>query len=266
MKDSHLLGCKDHLSHMPTSNAGADVAAAAETPRFDAGEALLDNPILNALLTEHRELALGDGVARRYPAAMGPLAGTPDQSQASYDALRRLAGAGGLLGLFLSDPPALPAGWRLFRGGILTQMICRKPVFDGVRALAAGMELRRLGSSDVPAMMELAALTEPGPFRERTIELGNFHGVFESERLVAMAGQRMRVPGIVEVSAVCTHPDMRGRGLAGVVMREVMREIVEEGGTPFLHVFDDNPAVRLYERLGFMRRRSFHLAVIKNEN
>jgi GNAT superfamily N-acetyltransferase len=250
---------------MLTSNAGSDVAAAAETPRFDAGEALLDNPILNALLTEHRELALGDGVARRYPAAIGPLAGTPDQSEKSYDALRRLAGGGGLLGLFLVDPPALPERWSLLRGGILVQMICRKPEFDELRALAAGTELRRLGSADVPAMMELATLTEPGPFRERTIELGNFHGAFEGERLVAMAGQRMRVPGFVEVSAVCTHPDRRGRGLAGVVMREVMREIVEESGTPFLHAFADNPAVRLYEGLGFTQRRSFHLAVIKSE-
>lgn len=250
---------------MPTSNAGSDVAAAAETPRSDTSEALLDNPILNALLTEHGDLALGDGAARRYPAAIGPLAGSPDQSQLSYDALRRLAGAGGVIGLFLTDPPALPGGWSLFRGGILTQMICRKPRFDGVRTLAAGIALRRLGRADVPAMMELAKLTEPGPFRERTIELGNFHGVFEGERLVAMAGQRMRVPGFVEVSAVCTHPDMRGRGFAGVAMREVMRDIVEEGGTPFLHAFIDNPAVRLYEGLGFTERRSFQLAVIKNE-
>jgi predicted GNAT family acetyltransferase len=80
-----------------------------------------------------------------------------------------------------------------------------------------------------------------------------------------MAGQRMRVPGLVEVSAVCTHPDMRGRGFAGVVMREVMRDIADVRSTPFLHAFDDNPAVRLYERLGFVQRRSFHLAVIKNE-
>lgn len=250
---------------MCPSNAGSDVAAATEIPRFDAGEALLDNPILNALLTEHGSLAVGDGIARRYPAAIGPLAGTPDQSLASYDALRRLAGPGGLVGLFLHDPPALPPGWSMFRGGILTQMICRKLKLDAVGALTEGVTLRRLGSTDVPAMMELATLTEPGPFRERTIELGNFYGIFEGDRLLAMAGQRMRVPGLVEVSAVCTHPDMRGRGFAGVVMREVMRDIADVRSTPFLHAFDDNPAVRLYERLGFVQRRSFHLAVIKNE-
>jgi ribosomal protein S18 acetylase RimI-like enzyme len=241
-------------------------AGAGESDSLLSDEALLDKPIWNALLTEHRSVALGDGDARRYPAAIGPLAGTPDQSRANYDALRPLVEAGGLVALFLADPPALPTGWSLFRGGTLTQMICRKPELDDdARVLAEGAMLRRLGKADVAAMMELATLTEPGPFRERTIELGKFHGIFVGDRLQAMAGQRMRVPGFVEVSAVCTHPDARGRGYAGVVMRAVMRDIAGEGGTPFLHAFADNPAVRLYEGLGFARRCSFHLAVIKNE-
>ena len=250
---------------MPIPNSDSQVAAEDDSVGDATSERLLDNPILSALLTEHKELALGNGPARRYPAAIGPLAGTPDQGQGSYDALRQLAGAGGLIGLFLHDAPALPKGWSLFRDGILTQMICREPKSGEGRGLGTGTVLRRLGSADVPAMMELATLTEPGPFRERTIELGNFYGVFEEERLLAMAGQRMRVPGFVEVSAVCTHPEARGRGYAGVVMREVMRDIADEGCAPFLHAFDDNPAIRLYKRLGFTHRRSFHLAVIKNE-
>lgn len=254
---------------MPNPPAGAppvnDVVATPQVRSSGAGEALLDTPILNALLADHNTLAIVDGHARRYPAAIGPLAGAPDQSLASYDALRRLAGPGALIGLFLHDPPALPQGWSLIRGGILTQMICPRPILDAAGALQAGVTLRRLGIADVPAMMELAKLTEPGPFRERTFELGNFYGIFAGERLLAMAGQRMRVPGFVEVSAVCTHPDARGQGYAGTVMRHVMRDIADEGRTAFLHAFDDNPAVRLYEKLGFTHRRSFHLAIIKNE-
>ena len=228
-------------------------------------EALLDNPIWNALLTEHRSLAVVEGAARRYPPAIGPLAGTPDQSPESYDALRVLAGTGGILGLFFPDPPALPRGWSLFLGGVLTQMICRTPRLAKTGTLAAGNSLRRLGAADVPVMLELARLTEPGPFRERTIELGNFYGIFEGDRLLAMSGQRMRVPGFIEVSAVCTHPDARGRGYAGILMSEVIRDIVAEGATPFLHAFADNPAVRVYERLGFAHRRSFQLAIIKRD-
>lgn len=229
-------------------------------------EALLDNPIWNALRTEHQSDAETHGEARRYRPAIGPLAGTPDQSLASYDALRTLAGPGGTLALFLPDSPSLPDGWSLFRGGVLTQMICRSPKSIEVEKLQGGVILRRLGAVDVPAMVELATLTEPGPFREGTIELGNFYGVLEGERLVAMAGQRMRVPGFVEVSAVCTHPDARGRGYAGLLMSRVMGDIISEGSTPFLHAFSDNPAVSLYSKLGFIQRRTFQLAVIKRED
>ena len=230
-------------------------------------EHLLDNPILNALLTDHRDHALMDGEARRYPPDIGPLAGVPDQSWSSYDALRTLAGPGGLIGLFLPDPAALPEGFTLFRWGILTQMVCRAPQPAGAneRPLTAGSTVRGLVSADVPAMLELAHLTEPGPFRERTIELGNFYGVFEGDRLLGMAGQRTRVPGFVEVSAVCTHPEARGRGYAGKLMRKVMRDIFAEHRTPYLHALANNPAVRLYESLGFMERRTFHLVVIRNE-
>jgi predicted GNAT family acetyltransferase len=126
--------------------------------------------------------------------------------------------------------------------------------------------MRLITQSDVPAMVELAKLTEPGPFRNRTHELGTFFGIFEGSRLVSMAGQRMRVPGFVEVSAVCTHPDARGRGYARTLMSAVMELILQDGDTPFLHSFADNhAAIRVYEAIGFRLRRNFHLAVLKNE-
>ena len=249
---------------MPFANADPEAATAQSEVR-SSGEALLDNPIWNALRTEHESLAVIAGAARRYPAPIGPLAGIPDQSAESYESLGILAGPGGLVGLFLPDLPALPEGWSLFRGGVLTQMICRAPRLAEGSSLAAGVKLRRLGAGDVSAMVDLAKLTEPGPFRERTIELGNFYGVLEGDRLLAMAGQRMRVPGLVEVSAVCTHPDARGRGYAGILMSAVMRDIAAEGAVPFLHAFAENPAVRLYQKLGFRHRRDFQLAVVKRD-
>jgi predicted GNAT family acetyltransferase len=109
-------------------------------------------------------------------------------------------------------------------------------------------------------------LTEPGPFRDRTIELGPFFGIFEAGRLVAMAGQRMHLPHHVEVSAVCTHPDARGRGYARLLIATVMDEIRQRGKIPFLHSYAHNyPAIRVYESLGFTERRTFELAVIKNQ-
>jgi GNAT superfamily N-acetyltransferase len=255
-----------HLSPMHSYQGVIRQADNSDPERTVPNEELLDNPIWNSLQTGHESLAIGHDYARRYPPAIGPLAGTPDQSPESYRALRPLAGPGGIVALFFPDPPVLPAGWMLFRGGLLTQMVCRHPKLIDASALRDGSILRRLDPANVPAMVDLATLTEPGPFRERTIELGSYFGVMEGERLLAMAGQRMRVPGFVEVSAVCTHPEARGRGHAGILMSRVMQAILQEGATPFLHAFADNPAVSLYSKLGFVRRRAFHLAVIKRED
>lgn len=225
----------------------------------------LDNPIWNALEAEHRSLALGDRLARRYPPAIGPLSGMPDQSAESYAALRELAGSGGIVVLFLEGPPDPPAEWTMVRGGQLVQMICTRSN-SHIQLPSSAVPMRRLTSADVPSMVELATLTEPGPFRERTSELGLFLGIFEGERLLAMAGQRLHLPQFVEVSAVCTHPGARGRGYARALIEAVVVDIQKRGKVPILHSFADNyPAIRVYESLGFTVRRTFHLAVLKNE-
>jgi ribosomal protein S18 acetylase RimI-like enzyme len=227
---------------------------------------VLDNPIWNALLTEHAALALGDGRARRYPAAIGPLAGMLDTSAVSYEALRNLAGKGGIVGLFLQDRPAPPTGWKMLRDGSMYQMICLATELPEPAALAPGAEIVRLTAADVPAMVELAQLTEPGPFNDRTPELGKFFGIPWNGRLVAMAGERLRLPEFVEVSAVCTHPEARGRGYGSALTATVARHIRSNGRTPILHLFAANQgAFRVYSSLGFAVRRTFELAVMQNE-
>ena len=245
--------------HSPTRDAVEQSTA----PGLDAS---LNNPIWNALCSEHSSLALGDALARRYPPDIGPLSGMPDQSPASYEALRALAGPGGVLVQFFTEPAAPPHGWTLVRDGQLDQMICRTTTSFDLQVLPSDAELRRLNPDDVPAMVELTKLTEPGPFRHRTIELGAFYGIFHSRRLMAMAGQRIHLPRYVEVSAVCTHPDARGRGYARILISAVADEIRQRGKTPFLHTFADNHfAIRVYQSLGFTSQRSLHLAVLKNE-
>lgn len=232
--------------------------------RASAGRGLLDNPIWNALCTGHAALAMGGERARRYPPHIGPLSGIPNQSALSYEALHALAAPGEALALFSVEPPQPTPGWTITRSGRVHQMVLSAA---GKRARvpgANGTDIRRLAAKDAPAMVELAELTEPGPFRLRTIELGSFFGAFHSGKLVAMAGQRMRLPGFVEVSGVCTHPDARGRGYAASLMSLAIDEIVEEGNTPFLHVMTGNEAaLHVYEKLGFAVRQTFHLAVLK---
>jgi len=224
---------------------------------------LLDKPMWSALTTSQSRFAEGDGLARAYVPKIGPLSGLAEQSPDAYKDLHALAEPGEVKVLFLDEPPIPRAGWTLIRGGIVDQMVFTG---SGISDETQSDGMRPLTTTDVPAMVELAGLTEPGPFRERTHELGEFLGIFEGNRLLAMAGQRMRVPGFVEVSAVCTHPDARGRGYARVLMSAVMGLIARDGDTPFLHTFADNhAAIRVYKTLGFTWRRSFHLEVLKKE-
>jgi GNAT superfamily N-acetyltransferase len=225
---------------------------------------LLDNPIWSALTTAQSKFALANGLARAYTPAIGPLSGLAELSSAACDDLHRLAAPNGIHVLFLQEPYQPRSGWTLIRDGFVDQMVHSGAAPSNVPQ-PTGMRL--LTPADVPAMVELATLTEPGPFRDRTHELGTFYGIFQGDRLLAMAGQRMRVPGYVEVSAVCTHPDARGRGYAHSLMSAVMRLILDAGDTPFLHTFAHNhAAIRIYNALGYEKRLTFHLAVLKKES
>jgi predicted GNAT family acetyltransferase len=120
-----------------------------------------------------------------------------------------------------------------------------------------------LGEADAPEMMALARQTEPGPFYAETYRMGSFIGVRREGRLVAMAGERLRLPGFTEVSGVCTHPDHRGQGLARTLMLHVMAGIRARGDVPFLHAYADNAgAIALYRKLGFVLRREVVLTVL----
>jgi predicted GNAT family acetyltransferase len=122
----------------------------------------------------------------------------------------------------------------------------------------------QLETRDVPEMLELIRLTEPGPFKERANELGKFYGVRQDGKLVAMAGERIRLTGFTEISAVCTHPDFQRRGLARGLMHRISREILARDEIPFLHVFAGNSnAICAYETLGFGKRQTFTGVVIK---
>ena len=234
--------------------------AEAKLPDTTLLDALLDNPIWNALRTEHAGLALGDERARRYPVEIGPLSGIPAQTEESYETLSTLAGDG-MAVLFSVEPIVPMGGLQVVRSGPIVQMVRRG---QGVEPDAGELTPRRLTAADAPAMVALAELTEPGPFRLRTLELGNFYGIFHGAELVAMAGKRLHLPGMVEVSGVCTHPEARGKGYARRLMQIVIDEIEREGKRVFLHAFSTNPAIKLYEALGFETRREFHFAVLAN--
>ena len=159
-------------------------------------------------------------------------------------------------------PPAPPAGVTVLSSAICLQMTAR--------AMTAGdhgaIRIEPLAAADAEAMLDLATLTRPGPFRLHTHSLGRFLGVWENGVLIAMAGERMRLDGFTEISAVCTHPDHRGKGLGAALMRAVGARILSEGATPFLHSYADNAsAVALYRSLGFETRREVTHAVWRRD-
>jgi ribosomal protein S18 acetylase RimI-like enzyme len=219
---------------------------------------MLDNPIWTALSTRQAYIAKGGAWARRFPPEITALAGFPQPSTQAYGALSRLAN-GAPAALFLAAPPDLPEGWSQLRGASLLQM-----VYENGVAASPRHEWVELTADDVPEMVPLAELTQPGPFGARTYQLGTYLGIRQSGKLVAMAGERLCLPGYVEISAVCTHPDHVGKGYAASLMLVLIEKLRRQGEIPFLHVRAQNArAIALYERLGFRTRFQFHLAVVQ---
>ena len=225
----------------------------------------LDNPAWHALTGPHAALADGRGAARRYARDTSFFAAVERLDGPGWDALAALAGPGGRLIVARADVPSPPGGWHELRRIRGHQMTLTPPLPDGDpgRSSTAVPDLRPLGPDDVPAMLDLVGVAQPGPFLPGTVGLGGYVGVFEGGRLVAMAGRRLALPGHVEVSAVCTHPDATGRGLGTAVTAAVVEGIVADQATPFLHVTVGNDrARRVYERLGFRIRTTIDFVAL----
>ncbi|GAB5096611.1 GNAT family N-acetyltransferase [Caballeronia sp. HLA56] len=224
----------------------------------------LDRPIWEALTTRHAHLALGDTLVRRYHPDVAPFAALATATPDAYDALHRLLQPGQQVALLSTEPLPSYDALQITRVGILHQMVAnirKAPKATSVEKL----DVIRLTQADNDDMLDLAGRTRPGPFSVRTRETGNYIGVRDNGRLIAMAGERLHLDGHVEISAVCVDETHRGRGLAGRLMQILQREIEARAETPFLHVFSDNlAAIGLYERLGFELRRAFHLARVEH--
>jgi predicted GNAT family acetyltransferase len=221
----------------------------------------LDYPIWTALTTRQSALAEGGGLARRYPVPMAPFAALADPSAESFAALGALLSASDIAVLFTPDAVSAPAEFKILLAETGEQMMGTP-----AETPARGVEIVRLGVEDVPDMMELTALTKPGPFSVRTHELGTFLGIRVDGQLAAMAGERMKPGNYTEITAVCVHPDHRGRGFGQMLLSAVSRQIVARGENPFLHVFSSNAsAIALYRRQGMEIRRRLHVTVLQKK-
>ena len=219
----------------------------------------LDRPILSALTGDQAAFALAHGAALRYPPEVAPFAALHENTRSAFADLLQLVAPGAQVALLSTAPLELPDGWDLAGSRWIDQMVCAEPPAEAEEP--AG--LVELGDTDVPEMLALTELTQPGPFGSRTIDLGRYIGVRLDGRLAAMAGERLRPDGHKEISAVCTHPDFTGRGYARALMLLLMADAARAGRRPMLHVKTENGAKRLYEKLGFSVRRPVRLTVIR---
>src|SRR6185312_5111178 len=211
----------------------------------------LDRPVWNALTTRQAHLALGDAsTALRFPPDIEPFGATIVNSAECLVQWGALVPLDGAVATVERGGVTLPPGFVIMLDEAIHQMTATR-----IAEPEPDPAIIPLTDADAAEMRALAELTQPGPFYARTHTLGDFVGIREKGRLIAMAGERLRVPGFTEISAVCTHPDARGRGLAAKLMRVVAAKITARGEELFLHVYPRNQAaIAVYETLGFRRR------------
>ena len=218
---------------------------------------LLDNVAWNTLRGPHAQYSEGTAEARRYARGFSPIIAFPDPSKPDFRALEPLCGPDEHF-YFEGWAGNAPTGWNVDGESTILQMVWAGNT--PTNAADGSMPLR-LDHAD--QALELASLTRPGPFGPRTIELGDYLGYFEGDRLVAMAGERMFAGSLREISGVCTHPQFQGRGLARTLVMSLIRQEIERGETPFLHVVSENKAARrLYEHMGFRKCRQTVVRVV----
>jgi predicted GNAT family acetyltransferase len=220
---------------------------------------LLDRPIWHALRTRQAAFAVGDDRALRFQPDVEPFAAAEDDGAASTAALGKLLKPDDIVVLLQSTESPCPPGATIEATAAGVQMVLDKLVEPRGHA-----RIEKLGAPDTPAMIELATQTKPGPFLARTHDLGTFWGVKENGKLIAMAGERMKLPGMTEISGVCTDSAYRGRGLAALLSHHVATDILSRGETPFLHAYANNhAAIGVYEALGFKLRKQVVVTVLK---
>ncbi len=222
-------------------------------------EHVLDNPAWSALTSGNKHLAKGNEQVKYFDKEVSPFVAFKENTPESFQLLYELIPHNNPVIFISPHKMDIPGRWKVLRCVEGIQMVCD----DVIEKTYRGPELPRLTVEHVPQMLALTKLTNPGPFAEKTIDFGHYRGIFDGNRLVAMAGQRLHIFNFAEISAVCTHPDYLGRGYARQLLLYQMNRIIAASEIPFLHVRNDNErAIKVYLSLGFVTRREIFFYVM----
>jgi len=226
----------------------------------------LDNPVWWAIRGPQRALGASTELAARFDPEVAPFGALADAPTGTHwDDLGKLVGPGGVVAL-TGDNGAPPLRWTVQREIAGVQMVGDRIGVTDTGSMGATTvdPVVSLGSEDVADMLDLVARARPGPFLSRTVEFGGYVGVRRKGRLIAMAGERLHLPGLTEISAVATDPEHRRQGLAELLVRTVAARIMRRGEIPFLHTDASNDgAIRLYRSIGFTHRRPVTFTILQ---
>jgi len=222
-------------------------------------ESLLDHITWHTLAGPHAAHSMGGEAARRYAPGFSPILGFAEPSHAAFSQLEAHCAPGEE---FYTDgwTGEAPPRWR-----VAVESTMFKMDWDaGSKARDDAPEAVALQPRHAAQALELATLTHPGPFALRTIELGEYFGIFDGDRLIAMAGERMQAGTLHEISGVCTHPQFQGQGLARRLVAKLVARQLARGKLPFLHVMRENSRAReLYKAMGFREYRESAVRLVE---
>jgi ribosomal protein S18 acetylase RimI-like enzyme len=225
-------------------------------------EPILKNPVYQGLTSGDQHLSLGSENVKYFNEAVSPFVAFEEGYEKGFEELYDLLPPERTILYAIPQPIAPPKGWQLLHEIKGVQMVFEQ----GSVVMQSNPMPVPLDASYAAEMVELAKLTKPGPFGMRTIEFGYYYGIFDQDKLVAMAGQRLHPQQYTEVSAVCTHPDHLGKGYASILVQHQVQLILQQGKIPFLHARADNSrAIALYERLGFRISRDMNFYFMRRD-
>ncbi len=218
----------------------------------------LSNIVWHSLTGPQSSLSAGTDRIRRFAPGFSQLIGAREREAPALDELAPFCAPDEHFYVLGWDGTP-PSGWQVDVDAEVDQLVYEHAAPEALDH----RDIVRLDASHIARMIALTELTHPGPFAERTIEFGEYYGILEDDRLLAMSGERMHAGRLREISAVCTHPDAQGRGLARRLMNLLLRIQIGRGQMPFLHVMADNTHARaLYERMGFRHHQRLACRVV----
>lgn len=210
----------------------------------------LDNPVWYALGEYHKEHCINLNETRFYQphyCPFGALDASSDTSSGIDQYAQRINNF-----YIVGEQPKFSNNVKLVKELLCLQMILVEPAPIEINETIVALTT----PAQKESLFELVNLVQPGYFRPRTSDLGDYYGIYKDEKLVAVTGERMKLDLFTEVSAVVTHPDRNGKGYAKQLMYHTSQKILNEHKKVFLHVAKSNTgAIKLYEKLGFLTRR-----------